>query len=182
MDLVSGLFQIIPQIYDLLWFIEWKSSFVHHLYELAFFFSKLSVVTVCSFWSDVPRLPWCNLSFWHDFVSKCPVKGLFVSCLFVSEACSKINYHQHKISLVLSEDYRWLWAQQPEATTTRDDVNKSYLQAVGRAVRSHAGGTPVTGYQSSETNYRTAPNNERTALPILQKIISVPLRLLGSAE
>ena len=37
-------------------------------------------------------------------------------------------------------------------------------------------------YQSLETNYHTTPNNDHTALPILQKIISVPLCLLGRAE
>ena len=56
------------------------------------------------------------------------------------------------------------------------------IEAASQAVLSHAGGTPVTRYQSLEINYRTAPNNERTALPILQKIISVPLCLLGRAE
>ena len=43
------------------------------------------------------------------------------------------------------------------------------IEAVRRAVPSHAGGTPVTRYQSLEINYRTAPNNEHTALLILKK-------------
>ena len=59
------------------------------------------------------------------------------------------------------------------------------IKSASRAVPSHAGRysqNSVTRYWSLEINYHTAPNNERTALPILQKIISVPLRLLGSAE
>ena len=59
------------------------------------------------------------------------------------------------------------------------------IKSASRVVPSHAGRysqNSVTRYWSLEINYHTAPNNERTALPILQKIISVPLRLLGSAE
>ena len=59
------------------------------------------------------------------------------------------------------------------------------IKSASRAVPSHAGRysqNSVTRYWSLEINYHTAPNNEHTALPILQKIISVPLRLLGSAE
>ena len=37
-------------------------------------------------------------------------------------------------------------------------------------------------YQSLEINYHTAPNNKSTALPILQKIISIMVCLLGRAE
>ena len=38
------------------------------------------------------------------------------------------------------------------------------------------------GYQSLEINYHTAPNNKSTALPILQKLISIMVCLLGRAE
>ena len=37
-------------------------------------------------------------------------------------------------------------------------------------------------YQSLEINYHTAPNNKSTALPILQKLISIMVCLLGRAE
>ena len=37
-------------------------------------------------------------------------------------------------------------------------------------------------YQSWEINYHTAPNNKSTALPILQKLISIMVCLLGRAE
>ena len=37
-------------------------------------------------------------------------------------------------------------------------------------------------YQSLEINYHTAPNNKSTALPILQKLISMMVCLLGIAE
>ena len=37
-------------------------------------------------------------------------------------------------------------------------------------------------YQSFEINYHTAPNNKSTALPILQKLISIMVCLLGRAE
>ena len=40
----------------------------------------------------------------------------------------------------------------------------------------------VMGYQSLEINYHTAPNNKSTALPILQKLISIMVCLLGRAE
>ena len=40
----------------------------------------------------------------------------------------------------------------------------------------------VMRYQSLEINYRTTPNNKSTALPILQKIISIMVCLLGRAE
>ena len=40
----------------------------------------------------------------------------------------------------------------------------------------------VMRYQSWEINYHTAPNNKSTALPILQKIISIMVCLLGRAE
>ena len=97
--------------------------------------------------------------------------------------CIKFNYHQHQMSLVLPEDYGELCAQQPRTKTSRDDVNKA--KAVSQAVPSHAGRSSrnsVTRYRSLEINYHTARNNERTSLPILQKIISVPLCLLGRAE
>ena len=37
-------------------------------------------------------------------------------------------------------------------------------------------------YQSLEINYHTAPNNKSTALPILQKLISIMVCLLGRVE
>ena len=37
-------------------------------------------------------------------------------------------------------------------------------------------------YQSLEINYHTAPNNKSTALPILKKLISIMVCLLGRAE
>ena len=37
-------------------------------------------------------------------------------------------------------------------------------------------------YQSLEINYHTALNNKSTALPILQKLISIMVCLLGRAE
>ena len=37
-------------------------------------------------------------------------------------------------------------------------------------------------YQSLEFNYHTAPNNKSTALPILQKLISIMVCLIGRAE
>ena len=40
----------------------------------------------------------------------------------------------------------------------------------------------VMRYQSLEINYHTAPNNKSTALPILQKLISIMVCLLGRAE
>ena len=40
----------------------------------------------------------------------------------------------------------------------------------------------VMRYQSLEINYHTTPNNKSTALPILQKIISIMVCLLGRAE
>ena len=40
----------------------------------------------------------------------------------------------------------------------------------------------VMRYQSLEINYYTAPNNKSTALPILQKLISIMVCLLGRAE
>ena len=43
-------------------------------------------------------------------------------------------------------------------------------------------GNSVTRYQSLEINYHTTPNNERTALPILKKIINALLYLSGRAE
>ena len=40
----------------------------------------------------------------------------------------------------------------------------------------------VMRFQSLEINYHTAPNNKSTALPILQKLISMLVCLLGRAE
>ena len=40
----------------------------------------------------------------------------------------------------------------------------------------------VMRYQSLKINYHTAPNNKSTALPILQKLISIMVCLLGRAE
>ena len=40
----------------------------------------------------------------------------------------------------------------------------------------------VMKHQSLEINYHTAPNNKSTALPILQKFISIMVCLLGRAE
>ena len=40
----------------------------------------------------------------------------------------------------------------------------------------------VMVYKSLEINYHTAPNNKSTALPILQKLISIMVCLLGRAE
>ena len=86
---------------------------------------------------------------------------------------------------VTHADYGELCAQQPGTKTSRDDVNKANWGCnckPGRRYSSHAGGTPGTRYRSLEMNYHTAPDNERTTWPILQKIISAPLCLLGRAE
>ena len=59
---------------------------------------------------------------------------------------------------------------------------KNFFRGAFNIQASNATYVWVMRYQSLEINYHTAPNNKSTALPILQKLISIMVCLLGRAE